>query len=101
MMKYPPINAFCLFSKQTIQIYRIQFMESQMDLALNLLKNKEYSSQDLTQAIQTLQAYVQSRLWLHDFEADEQHLLPPNLKRGVLSEDGLDSLFDQVHPFIQ
>ncbi len=33
--------------------------------------------------------------WREDFEADEEGKLPPDLKRGVLSEDGLYDLFTE------
>ena len=39
-----------------------------------------------------LEKYYGSGEWLSDFEADEAGLLPKELKRGVLSEDGLHDL---------
>ena len=36
------------------------------------------------------------RKWQKDFEADEQGKLPESLKRGVLSEDGLWNLLEEV-----
>ncbi len=36
--------------------------------------------------------YYEGGLWLEDFEADEAGELPPELKRGVLSEDGVYDL---------
>jgi len=32
--------------------------------------------------------------WKNDFEADEKGLLPQELKKGVLSEDGLYNLLE-------
>ena len=46
--------------------------------------------------IATLREYEESGLWLQDYEADERGELPQDLKRGVLSQDGLDDLFDSV-----
>lgn len=43
-----------------------------------------------------LKEYQDSGLWLEDFEADERGELPPDLRRGVLSEDGLYNLFDEI-----
>ncbi len=43
-----------------------------------------------------LRAYLDSGLWLSDFEADERGQLPGNLKRGVLSEDGLYDLLCDI-----
>ena len=42
-----------------------------------------------------LSKYYGSELWKQDFAADEAGNLPPDLKRGVLSEDGIwNLLFD-------
>lgn len=41
---------------------------------------------------EALREYMESGLWLEDFEADERGEVPPELKRGVLSEDGLYNL---------
>jgi len=48
--------------------------------------------------IATLREYEESGLWLQDYEADERGELPKDLKRGVLSQDALDDLFDSVKP---
>ena len=45
--------------------------------------------------IATLREYEESGLWLEDYEADERGELPQDLKRGVLSQDGLDELFEE------
>lgn len=42
-----------------------------------------------------LEAYYGGEDWFSDFEADEKGLLPAELRRGVLSEDGVyDALTD-------
>ena len=38
--------------------------------------------------------YYGSGTWLGDFEADEAGKLPPDLKRGVLSEDGVYNMLE-------
>jgi len=43
-----------------------------------------------------LDAYYTSGLWLEDYEADERCELPPDLKRGVLSQDGLYDLLERM-----
>ena len=45
--------------------------------------------------IQALSAYYEGSLWREDFEADEDGLLPKDLKRGVLSEDGVYNLLSE------
>ena len=42
--------------------------------------------------LQKLRDYMESGQWKADFEADEAGLIPPGVKRGVLSEDGLYDL---------
>lgn len=43
-----------------------------------------------------LLAYYDGGQWLRDHELDEQGLLPPELKRGVLSEDGVFNLLARI-----
>lgn len=45
--------------------------------------------EEVQEAIATLNAYYGSDEWKQDFDDDEKGLLPSDLKRGVLSEDGL------------
>ena len=65
-------------------IERIRHMEALYDLAL---RTGEISGE--------LVEYYESGQWLADFEADERGELPRDLKRGVLSQDGL---WDLLHP---
>lgn len=44
--------------------------------------------------IDLLAAYYSSGEWLADYEADEAGLLPKDMPRGVLSEDGINDLLD-------
>lgn len=46
--------------------------------------------------IDILRDYYGSGVWREDFEADEQGLIPRDMRRGVLSEDGLWNLLDEV-----
>ena len=47
-------------------------------------------------ALEELAAYYDGGDWLSDFTADEAGLLPEDLKRGVLSEDGLFDLLERA-----
>ena len=49
------------------------------------------------EAIATLSGYYGSDEWKQDFADDEAGLLPADLKRGVLSEDGIWNLLAEVH----
>jgi hypothetical protein len=61
----------------------------------SVLKVFNADLKDLTSAFSTLEAYYTSPAWRTDFEADEAGLLPPDLKRGVLSEDGIYNLLEE------
>ena len=50
------------------------------------------STNDIKQKLRILDDYYTSGQWLKDYEADEQGLLPYDLKRGVLSQDALYEL---------
>lgn len=77
------------------RIERIQRMEQNMDLAAAAVEALEKALEDYAQAqgaIFELEEYMDGGKWLKDYDADEAGLLPPDLKRGVLSEDGLYNL---------
>ena len=40
--------------------------------------------------------YYEGDQWLRDYELDEQGLLPRDLKRGVLSQDGVYNLLENL-----
>ena len=66
-------------------IKRIAYMESLFDRALA----EGIIPEELIQ-------YYTGGQWLRDYEADQRGELPPDLKRGVLSEDGLWNLLTNV-----
>lgn len=51
---------------------------------------------DAQDALHQLSDYYGSDAWKHDFAPDSAGLLPQDLKRGVLSEDALWNLFEDV-----
>ena len=77
------------------QIARIRRMERNLNTAMAAVKrltaalDKWETVQD---AIAALDEYYGSDLWRQDFADDEAGRLPANLKRGVLSEDGIWNL---------
>lgn len=80
-------------------VQRIMRMEKRFDLVTKTLHGRpdELQSASIKESIQTLSDYYASGDWLHDYELDEQRLLPPNLKRGVLSQDGLFDLLSAIN----
>ena len=76
-----------------LQIERIKWMEQRFDNALAAIKDgSAVSLKAVKEDIAELSKYYGSELWKLDFAADEAGNLPPDLKRGVLSEDGIWNL---------
>ena len=77
------------------RIERITNMESLFDKSEEVVKRLEAAIKDFSEIehdIAKLEAYYNSPQWRKDFEADEAGKLPQDLKRGVLSEDGIWNL---------
>lgn len=80
-------------------IDRIKFMEQLLDEIQEINQNTpELITVDLQVQIKIriLENYLDSGQWLKDYEYDEQGKLPPDLKRGVLSEDALYNLLTDL-----
>ena len=69
------------------RIQRITEMEGRLNRIRAWLKDE--TSESVEDDARTLDAYYRSPLWRSDFEADEAGELPPDLPRGVLSEDAV------------
>lgn len=65
---------------------RIRQMESLFDA---LQAEDARKSPGFFKDLQTLLEYYDGGHWLQDYQLDEQGLLPKDLKRGVLSQDGI------------
>ena len=63
--------------------------------AVRALSDALNGYEEAREALDRLTEYYESPLWREDFEADEAGLLPPDLKRGVLGEDGLWDLLEE------
>ena len=76
-----------------LQIERIKWMEQRFNNAMAAIKDgSAYSLKAIKEDVAELSKYYGSELWKQDFAADETGNLPPDLKRGVLSEDGIWNL---------
>jgi hypothetical protein len=81
------------------QTERIKQMEQRMERAAKAvmqlsaaLDNYEAVQEDIAE----LERYYSSEQWKQDYAADEDGILPADLKRGVLSEDALWNLLSDV-----
>ena len=78
-----------------IQIARIRRMERHLRTALAAVKRLEGALDKWVAAqdgIAALDEYYGSKAWRQDYADDEAGLLPADLSRGVLSEDGIWNL---------
>ena len=73
------------------QLKRIEKYENMLDEAFDLIREGQVGAH-LAELMGELDAYYTGPLWMSDFEDDEAGLLPADLKRGVLSEDGIYDL---------
>ncbi len=83
--------------QKNAQIERIAEYEEKLDRCLGVLERLRsaldgyFAAQD---DIRALERYYLSPEWRKDFEDDEAGKLPKELKRGVLSEDGIDHMLE-------
>ena len=76
-------------------IRRVSLMEDRYDEVTRVLAALEEAVDeygDFRSELDALRDYMTSGQWKEDFEADEAGQIPPDVKRGVLSEDGLYNL---------
>ena len=80
-------------------ISRITKMEKLFDdLKFSFEKSKEefYKNKNLQRKLKVLTNYYENGKWLKDYQLDEENLLPKNLKRGILSQDGIYDFLCEV-----
>ncbi len=73
-------------------VRRISKMESILDEALKRIDNAKMVPKELFEyqtEIRRIEEYYSGPDWKEDYALDEEGLLPGDLKRGVLSEDGI------------
>jgi len=81
------------------QIERIKEMEGRLERAAAAVMDMS-AALDKYEAVQedikALRKYYDCRQWKQDYADDEAGQLPADLKRGVLSEDGIWNLLEDV-----
>ena len=85
--------------KESGAVARVRAMEELFDRALALVKKEKRTAREekeLGAAVGSLREYYESPDWRADFEADEAGKFPKDLKRGVLSEDGIYNLLEEL-----
>ena len=79
--------------KQRIKKYETLMRDAQRFMNERNLSAESYAA--LSSIINQLKNYYESNEWKQDYADDEAGLLPPDLERGVLSEDGLYNLLEE------
>ena len=68
---------------------RVAFYEQIFDEVRNTHHETAVSWEEIRMKVRLLDEYYTSGEWQKDYEADDAGLFPEDLKRGVLSQDGL------------
>ena len=79
------------------QLTRIREMERRLEEATAAVRQMEEALERyeaVLEDVTALEAYLGSEEWRQDLADDEKGLLPQDLKRGVLSEDGIWNLLE-------
>lgn len=79
-------------------IERIEYLERIFDEVKSAFESDpDFLSDDSMQKkLSLLTQYMESGQWLRDYSLDEKGELPKDLKRGILSEDGLYNLICDI-----
>ena len=71
------------------RVERVSFYEMIFDEVRSMPREAAAIGEEIRMKVRLLDEYYTSGEWQEDYEADEGGLLPADLKRGVLSQDGL------------
>ena len=86
------------------QTESIQQMEQCLDEVIAATKTWEAALEqfaNIREAVNSLDAYLGSKEWQKDCADDRAGRLPKNLKRGVLSEDGIWNALENYREVLQ
>jgi len=77
---------------QTERIERMERILNEAEQAVRALRTALDGYQALQERIGELEDYYTGGQWMRDYEDDEAGRLPPDIKRGVLSQDAVYDL---------
>lgn len=80
---------------QTV-LYEIREMERCFDILCGITPEQLRDSPELQKLLKDLKCYFESGRWLRHYIMDEQGRIPKDLKRGVLSQDGVYNLLNAL-----
>ena len=68
---------------------------------MNVLEKAIEEFEKAQDEIKELEEYYTSQQWKDDFAADEEGKYPADLKRGILSEDGIYNMLERNKELLQ
>jgi len=86
------------------QIERVSQMEQRMERAAAAVMSLSAALdryEEVREDISALEAYYDSDTWKQDFADDEAGKFPADLRRGVLSEDGIWNLLSDARELVE
>lgn len=83
-------------NKRILRIERYEEIYDKLSRSVREAESALDALEALAPELAELEAYYTGPEWKKDFAADEAGKLPPELKRGVLSEDGVYDLLDRA-----
>ena len=78
------------------RVERIKKMEEIFDALLEAVEMGPHAIAQKTGILSELVDYYEGGQWLADYYADERGEIPKDLKRGVLSQDGVYNLLAMI-----
>ena len=77
------------------RITRFEQLLDRAEQVAGQLEEAQEAYEGIRDGLKELEAYYTGPEWKEDYEADEAGLLPAGLKRGVLSQDGIDRVLER------
>ena len=84
-------------------VERIKNMETVFEFLQRIVSEKSFSvckEEWFRIHLDNLIDYYENGVWLADYTLDEQGLLPVNLKRGILSQDGFYDFLTEISDYL-
>lgn len=79
------------------QLKRIEYYEDLLNKAADIIRKKPFLAKNLPSlqdCLKQLDEYYASESWKGDFSDEEKGLIPGDVRRGVLSEDGIYNVLE-------
>lgn len=93
---YAKVNKMAEIKTVILRIKKMEHLYDMLSEYSEGTQNEPLTNTELKAAFVTLSSYYTGGDWLHDYELDEKGLIPSDIKRGVLSQDGLYNLLEEI-----